>query len=512
MTTLRLILGDQLSRDLTALSDADPKSDIILMAEVMREATYVRHHKKKIAFLFAAMRHFAEELRAEGFRVRYVRLDDRDNSQSLDGEVARMVDAYVITRIVVTEPGEYRLLSAVNAWSLRFYLPVDIREDRRFLASHEDFRRWIDGLKQPRMEFFYRVMRRKYGILLDANGDPEGGQWNYDADNRKPPRDMPPPPGRLSFRKDAITSEVLDLVRDRFRGHVGELEPFHFAVTRQQALAELHHFIDHLLPQFGAFQDAMAMGEPYLYHSLISAYLNAGLLSPLEICRLAEAAYRESRAPLNAAEGFIRQILGWREYVRGLYWHDMPDYAGMNYLQAQRPLPGFYWTAKTQMACMAEAVRHTLDHAYSHHIQRLMVTGNFALLAGIAPAEVCEWYLAVYADAYEWVELPNTLGMALYGDGGRLGSKPYAASGAYIHRMSNFCDSCAYDPKEALGDKACPFNALYWDFLARHEHRLRGNPRLPYVYANWERMTSERQSALRAKAADTLQRMEDGRL
>ncbi|MGN6421710.1 MAG: cryptochrome/photolyase family protein [Asticcacaulis sp.] len=319
MTTLRLILGDQLSRDLSALADADPGADIILMAEVMREASYVKHHKKKIAFLFAAMRHFAEELRAEGFRVRYVRLDDRDNAQSLDGEVARAVEDHAITRIVVTEPGELRLLSAINAWSLRFYLPVDIREDRRFLATHEDFRLWIEGLKQPRMEYFYRVMRRKYGVLLDANGEPEGGRWNFDAENRKPPRAIPAPPKRLSFRKDAITKEVLDLVRDRFSGHIGELEPFHFAVTRQQALRELHHFIDHLLPQFGAFQDAMQAGEPYLYHSLISAYLNAGLLYPLEICRLAETAYREGRAPLNAVEGFIRQILGWREYVRGIY-------------------------------------------------------------------------------------------------------------------------------------------------------------------------------------------------
>jgi deoxyribodipyrimidine photolyase-related protein len=512
MTTLRLILGDQLSRDLSALADADPGADIILMAEVMREASYVKHHKKKIAFLFAAMRHFAEELRAEGFRVRYVPLDDRDNAQSLDGEVARAVEDHAITRIVVTEPGELRLLSAINAWSLRFYLPVDIREDRRFLATHEDFRLWIEGLKQPRMEYFYRVMRRKYGVLLDANGEPEGGRWNYDADNRKPPRAIPAPPKRLSFRKDAITKAVLDLVRDRFRGHVGELEPFHFAVTRQQALRELHHFIDHLLPQFGAFQDAMQAGEPYLYHSLISAYLNAGLLYPLEICRLAETAYREGRAPLNAVEGFIRQILGWREYVRGIYWRYMPDYAGMNHLNAHRPLPGFYWTAKTKMACVSEAVRHTLDHAYSHHIQRLMITGNFALLAGLAPAEVCDWYLAVYADAYEWVELPNTLGMALYGDGGILGSKPYAASGAYIHRMSNFCDGCAYNPTEALTDNACPFNALYWDFLARHEDHLRGNPRLPYVYANWDRMTEDRRQALRAKAADTLQRMEDGKL
>jgi deoxyribodipyrimidine photolyase-related protein len=511
MTALRLILADQLSRNIAALSDV-AATDLILMAEVREEATYVKHHKKKIAFLFAAMRHFAEALRAEGLNVRYVRLDDAGNRQSLEGETARALEDFPAERIVVTEPGEWRLLNAMNAWSLRFGKPVEIREDRRFLASHDDFRRWRDGMKQPRMEYFYRVMRRKYNILMDDAGEPEGGRWNYDADNRKPPRDGLTSPRRLSFRKDSLTREVLDLVATRFSDHIGALEPFHFAVTRDQALRELRHFIDHLLPQFGAFQDAMASGEPYLYHSLISAYLNAGLLEPLEICRLAETAWREGRAPLNAAEGFIRQILGWREYVRGVYWRHMPGYAQMNHLNARRPLPDFYWTAKTRMTCVAEAVRHTLDHAYSHHIQRLMVTGNFALLAGLAPAEVCDWYLAVYADAYEWVELPNTLGMALYGDGGVLGSKPYAASGAYIRRMSNFCDGCAYDSNEALGEKACPFNALYWDFLARHEASLRGNPRLPYVYANWDRMTPERRQALRDKAAETLRLMQAGDL
>jgi deoxyribodipyrimidine photolyase-related protein len=305
---------------------------------------------------------------------------------------------------------------------------------------------------------------------------------------------------------------VLDLVERRFPDHFGTLEPFHFAVTRKQAIAELRQFIAEILPRFGDWQDAMLKGEPYLFHSLMSSYLNAGLLLPLEICRMAEAAYREGKAPLNAVEGFIRQILGWREYVRGIYWLEMPDYAGRNALYAREPLPWFYWSGETGMACMAEAIAHTKEHAYSHHIQRLMVTGNFALLAGLAPAEVCDWYLAVYSDAYEWVELPNTLGMALHGDGGLMASKPYAASGKYIDRMSDFCAGCRYDPKQTTEDTACPFNALYWDFLARNEDRLRGNHRLVPVYGNWERMDAGKRAGIRRKAAETLDRMRAGKL
>jgi deoxyribodipyrimidine photolyase-related protein len=288
--------------------------------------------------------------------------------------------------------------------------------------------------------------------------------------------------------------------------------PFHFAVTRQEALMELRQFTDELLPHFGDYQDAMLSGEPYMYHSLISAYLNAGLLEPLEICRMAEHAFHAGKAPLNAVEGFIRQIMGWREYVRGIYWLNMPEYAGLNFLEADRPLPALYWGAPTKMACLAEAVRHTKEHAYSHHIQRLMLTGNFALLAGLAPTEVCEWYLAVYADAYEWVELPNTLGMALFGDGGLMASKPYAASGKYVNKMSNFCAGCVYDPNETLGEKGCPINALYWDFIARNQAKLRGNQRLNYTYATLDAMAADKRAALGAKAAQTLLLLEKNEL
>lgn len=483
-----------------------------MLCEVRAEATYVPHHKKKIAFLFAAMRHFAEQLRACGVRVHYVAYDVPENLGSLDAEVKRALGLYRIDRVILTEPGEYRVLVMYEALKRELAVPLEIRVDDRFLSTRKQFADWAAGKKQLRMEYFYREMRKRYHILIEPDGTPTGGAWNYDKENRKLPAKGLRSPKRLRHARSAITREVLALVEQQFPTHFGDLHPFYYAITRDQALLELDHFIDELLPQFGDYQDAMVAGEPYLYHSLISSYLNAGLLLPLEICRKAEAAYRAGKAPLAAAEGFIRQILGWREYVRGIYWHYMPDYAAKNHLGATRPLPAFYWDGKTDMFCVAEAVRHTREHAYSHHIQRLMVTGNFALLAGINPVEVCEWYLLVYSDAYEWVELPNTLGMALFGDGGIMASKPYAASGKYIHRMSNFCARCTYDPEQMTGENACPFNALYWDFIDRHALKLRHNQRMSYMYASWEKMVPTKQQALREKAAQLLRAMAEGTL
>lgn len=511
MTTLRLILGDQLSASISSLEGIAP-DDIILMCEVIAEVTYVQHHPKKIAFIFSAMRHFAAELQDKGHNIRYCCLDDPLNSGSFTGEVKRALAETKASRIIVTEPGEYRLLKHFESWSEIFGVPVDIRPDNRFMCSRDDFAVWARDYKQLRMEYFYREMRKKYRILMNSDGKPVGGQWNYDKENRKsPPRGLTSPK-RISHSKDAITKDVLTLVRDRFSDHFGQLEPFHYAVTRDQALKELDHFIEKLLPLFGDYQDSMVAGEAYLYHSLISSYLNAGLLLPLEICRKAEAAYKDGKYPLNAVEGFIRQIIGWREYVRGIYWLKMPDYGEMNYLEAIEPLPDLYWGAKTNMACMAEAVRHTKEHAYSHHIQRLMVTGNFALLAGLDVKQVQAWYLAVYSDAYEWVEMPNTLGMALFGDGGIMGSKPYAASGKYIHKMSNYCGRCAYNVNQTTERDACPFNALYWDFMARHQDKLKHNQRLPYVYSTWDKFGAEKQQAIRAKATNIISEMREGKI
>lgn len=512
MGVLRVILGDQLSSQLEIVAGADKGRDVFLLAEVMSEASYVRHHVKKIAFLFSAMRHYGDALKSAGYTVRYVALDEAGNSQSLEGEILRAVAALAPSRVAVTEPGEWRLREGFEALRLALPVPLDILPDTRFLCSHAAFATFAEGRRELRMEFFYREMRRRHAILMETDGTPSGGRWNYDTENRKPPKAGLQFPPRLSFRKDATTLAVLDLVRRRFPQGYGWLEPFHFAVTRRQALRELDHFIAHILPGFGDYQDAMVRGEPYLSHSLLAAYLNAGLLYPLEICRKAEAAYRDGRAPLNAAEGFIRQILGWREYVRGVYWHFMPGYIERNALDATEALPWFYWSGETRMACLREALAHTYDHAYSHHIQRLMITGNFALLAGIEPKAVHEWYLAVYADAYEWVEAPNTLGMALHADGGLLASKPYAASGNYIKRMSNYCERCAYDPTVSVGERACPFNALYWDFLARHRDRFSRNARMPYVYANWDKMGAQKQAALRGQAQAHLLAMREGQL
>ncbi|MFQ3623124.1 MAG: cryptochrome/photolyase family protein, partial [Acetobacteraceae bacterium] len=408
--TLRLVLGDQCSRSLSALADLDPRRDVVLMAEVMGECTYVRHHRQKIALVLAAMRHFAHALRARGVRVDYVRLDDPENTGTLSGEVARAARRHRPERLVATEPGEWRVREDMGAWSRVLGLPVEIRPDDRFLCSIDAFAAWAEGRRTLRMEFFYREMRRRTGILMDGD-EPAGGRWNFDSENRKRlPADLRPPP-RFRAEPDALTREVIALVADRFPDHWGGLEDFAWPVTAAEAEAALERFLEERLPHFGDYQDAMAEGEATLFHSLLSTSLNLGLLLPGEVCRRAEAAWREGRAPLNAVEGFVRQILGWREYVRGLYWLKMPGYARLNALGADRRLPEFYWTAQSGMACLDSAVRQTREMAYAHHIQRLMVTGNFALLAGIDPDAVNDWYMTVYADAFEWVELPNTHGV-----------------------------------------------------------------------------------------------------
>ena len=501
---LVFVLGDQLTPLLSSLAAAERGRDVVLMVEVAEEATYVRHHKKKIAFLLSAMRHFAERLRQDGWEVDYVRLDDPANRGSFTEELARAIARHEPERVLVTEPGEWRVRNAMENWSKRFGLTIDILDDDRFLCSPSEFADWAEGRKQLRMEFFYREMRRKSGLLMDGDA-PEGGRWNFDKENRKPAKADLFMPRPEQTEPDAITREVLDLVAQRFPDHFGDLEPFWFAVTAEGADAALAHFLKEALPSFGDYQDAMLVDERFLYHSVLSLYINAGLLDPLEVCRRVEAEYRAGRAPLNAAEGFIRQIIGWREYVRGIYWLKMPDYVHENFFEATRPLPDFYWTAETEMACIRAAVTQTKEEAYAHHIQRLMVTGNFALLAGIDPKAVHEWYLAVYADAYEWVEAPNTLGMALFADGGLLGSKPYAASGNYINKMSDYCGHCPHDVKRKTGEGSCPFNALYWDFLARNEDKLRGNPRLAQIYRTWDRMADEKQADYRLTAAAFLE-------
>jgi deoxyribodipyrimidine photolyase-related protein len=509
MTTLRIVLGDQCSDSLASL-DGLGAGDVVLMAEVRAECTYVRHHQQKIVLVLSAMRHFAERLRARGVTVAYSRLDDPANTQTLSGEVARVATATKARRIVATHPGEWRVLQDMEGWQDATGLPVEIREDTRFLCTLDRFRAWAGTRKQLRMEFFYREMRRESGILMEGPDEPAGGQWNFDHDNREAlPRGLAAPPPRR-FAPDAITREVMDLVAREFGAHFGTLDAFAWPVTAEEARAALDDFVEHRLPDFGRYQDAMAEGQPTLFHALIGAALNVGILDPREACAAAERAWREGHAPLNAVEGFIRQILGWREYVRGLYWLRMPGYRETNALEATRALPWFYWSGETDMACLRAAIGQTRDLAYAHHIQRLMVTGNFALLAGLDPREVNEWYLVVYADAYEWVELPNTHGMALFADGGVMASKPYAASGAYINRMSDHCRGCAFDVKAATGARACPFNFLYWDFIARHAERLARNPRMAMPLRTLAKMDPRKVQAMRAQAAAFLDGLQAG--
>lgn len=502
---LILILGDQLSPAISSLDGADPARDVIVMAEVAEEATYADHHKQKLVLVFAAMRHFARDLRARGWQVDYRPLTD--GLPDLESAVRAAISAHAPQMVVVTEPGEWRLRDRMRGWERALSRPVVIREDTRFLCTHAAFADWAEGRKTWVMEHFYREMRKRTGLLMEG-ATPAGGQWNLDAENRKPPPGglfLPSPPQGAD---DLITSDVLDLVEARFPDNFGQLRPFHWQVTRQGAEAARDRFLREALPDFGTYQDAMLADQPWMYHALLSPYLNLGLLDPLDLCQRAEAEWRAGRAPLNAVEGFIRQIIGWREYVRGVYWQHMPDYAAMNALQATRPLPRFYWDGQTDMACLSQVIGQTLRTGYAHHIQRLMITGTYALLIGADPQAVHRWYLGVYVDAYEWVEMPNTLGMSQHADGGLLATKPYAASANYIDKMSDYCAACRFDPKSRIGADACPWNALYWDFIARHADRFSANHRMRMITRAWTRKPDTEKAALRAQAARHLNQLE----
>ncbi|NDY95357.1 cryptochrome/photolyase family protein [Wenzhouxiangella limi] len=506
MARLGLIFGDQLNLDHALLDALDPACDRLLMGELVAETEYVRHHGKKIALIFSAMRHFRDELEQAGWSVTYHVFDPDSDIRSFTDLVRWASAAEGVDTLLVAWPGEWRLLEEVRAWEQELGVAVSVLPDTRFLGALEDFERWARGRKQLRMEYFYRPMRRRTGLLMEDD-QPVGGSWNFDADNRKRWRGDPPAARPMRFTPDATTDEVLALVDKRIP-HFGVLEGFDYPVTRAQARRALAHFVSAALPYFGDFQDALPDDEDYLFHSRLSSSLNLGLLSPMEVCRAAEQAWRDGQAPLNAVEGFIRQIIGWREYIRGIYWLKMPDYADLNALGNDQPLPDWYWTGKTQMRCLARAIDATRQNAYAHHIQRLMVTGNFALLLGVVPREICEWYLAVYADAYDWVELPNTLGMVMHADGGLLASKPYAASGKYIQRMGDHCAHCRYRVANTVGEDACPFNALYWDFLDRHRERFERNPRMTMMYRNVDRMDAERLSAIRERAREIREQVE----
>jgi deoxyribodipyrimidine photolyase-related protein len=498
---LILLFGDQLDLGSAAFDGFDSGEDGVLMMEIKEEATYIPQHKIRLAFFFSAMRHFADDLKDRDYTVYYVTLDAPNNRGSFGAEIARWLNKTRPQRLICVRPGDYRVLKSVHEAAKSLNCELDLRRDNHFISTIDDFKTFAEGRKSLLLETFYRRMRRDHNILMKGK-DPVGGKWNFDKDNRGvfgkegPPKIKPP----RSFRPDPTTQEVIKLVERNFPDSPGRLENFDYPVTHKQAHAALRDFLKHRLEHFGIYQDAMATDHPYLYHSRLSCVLNLHLLDPRKAIDGAIQAYQDKSAPINSVEGFVRQILGWREFVRGVYWLEMPEYAEMNALQADLPMPAFMWTAETEMNCIHRCIRQLIDHAYAHHIQRLMVMGLFALLLGVRPYEVHQWHLSMYADAVDWVSLPNVLGMSQYGDGGIIGTKPYAASGSYIDKMSDYCGDCIYDPKEAIRENGCPFTTLYWDFLSRNYNRLRKNPRMGLQFRNLARKSDSDRNKIRKKA------------
>ncbi len=501
--TLRLVLGDQLTPLHSWFSQVRPDVVYVLM-EVRSETDYVRHHAQKVLGIFAALRDFARALKAAGHRVRHVAIDHPSNRQSLTANLDALIAHYGAGAVEYQAPDEWRLDTQLRDWAERCPVPVHCVDSEHFFTARDEAAKQFAGKKQWLMESFYRQQRKKHRVLMTEDGQPEGGQWNFDADNRKPWPGSPEAPADTRPCHDhRALWHTIEAAGIETLG-APQAEAFRWPLNRAEALQQLDHFTAHALPHFGDYQDALSSKNWHLFHSLLSFALNTKMLQPREVVQRAEHAWRAGQAPLHATEGFIRQILGWREYVRGVYWAQMPGYTEANALGHARPLPAWFWTGDTRMACLANAIGASLEHAYAHHIQRLMVIGNFALLAGLDPAEVHRWYLGIYIDAFEWVEAPNTLGMSQWADGGRLATKPYVSSAAYLQRMGDHCKGCAYDHKAKTGDKACPFNALYWDFFDRHRQHLQGNPRLGMVYRQLERMGEPSLAAIKEKAEVTL--------
>jgi len=505
MPTLRLLLGDQLnSRHSWYQTPAAEDDALYVLMEMRSETDYVRHHIQKVVGFFLAMRHFADQLRAQGRRLRYLTLDDPCNTHTLAGNLHRLIAEYKADRFEYQLPDEYRLDQALRDFCATLPIPSQAFDTEHFLSSREDVAELFRGKKTYLMETFYRAMRKRYQLLMEPDGQtPLTGRWNYDEENRQSLPNgvaIPPVPG---FTRDV--SELVEMLQQGGVATLGRLNPAHFnwPTSREESLVILDHFIHHRLYAFGAYQDAMTIGHTLLFHSRLSFSLNVKLLHPLEVVEACIDYWKSHPGEVGFAqiEGFIRQIVGWREYMRGVYWARMPAYAGLNFFGHEAPLPNFYWTGNTRMRCLAHAIGQSLDHAYAHHIQRLMVTGNFALLLGVHPDEVDAWYLGIYMDAIEWVEITNTRGMSQFADGGLLATKPYVASANYMAKMGDYCRNCYYDPKAKTGPRACPFNSLYWDFMERHRAVLSRNPRIGMIYKNWDRQPSEQRAATLERAA-----------
>lgn len=507
MTCLRLILGDQLNARHRWLRER--RDDVVyVLMEVRSETDYVVHHAQKVLGIFAAMRRFAEALAKAGHRVEYLRIGETRNRHSFADNLPWLIEQFGATRLERMEADEWRVEQALHDAFDRAGLPHECVDAEHFLlARDEGIKRFAS--KVPRMEFFYRELRKRHGILLEPDGEPRGGRWNFDTENRAKWPGDPPAPAWPWQKHDlrALWKEIEDAgVRTLGKPSA---DAFGWPLSRREAQGWLRDFVAHRLVHFGRFQDAISGQSSTLFHAGLSFALNTKMLHPGEVIDAAVAAFEDGQADLAATEGFVRQILGWREFVRAVYWARMPGYADLNRLGAERPLPRWYWDADTRMACLHAAIGHSLQQGYAHHIQRLMITGNFALLAGCDPDAVDRWYLGIYVDAFEWVELPNTRGMSQFADGGIVGSKPYSGSAAYVNRQSDHCKGCHYRHTLRHGERACPFNSLYWHFHVRHRDSLARNPRLAMAYRSWERMDADERHATLAQAEQYLAQLDE---
>ena len=512
---LAVIFGDQLDLDAPLISTLEA-DDTVLMMEVAGESQHVPSHVQRTTLFLSAMRHFAADLIKRKIRVRYINLEDPENTGAFETELTRAIAALKPTQIVCTQPGEWRVLTILERVRDATGIPLTVLPDEHFLTTVEEFAAWAKDRTALTMEFFYREQRRKTGYLMEGHGQgaqPVGGVWNFDKENRLPfgkQGPSPKPRKPLTFKADATTHAVISAMKQVLPGLPGATESFGWPVTREQALAALDDFITHRLTNFGAYEDAMWTNEPTLYHATLSSSLNLKLLNPRECCERAIKAFNDGEAPLQSVEAFVRQIIGWREFIRGIYWLEGAEYADRNGLNQQGKLPDFYWTADTDMACMKACVGQVIETGYGHHIQRLMVTGNFALISGVHPRAVSDWYLGMFIDGVDWVTLPNALGMVMHADRrpkaskgvtGLVGTKPYAASGKYIERMSNYCTDCRYDPAERSGPSACPVTVFYWDFLIRTRTQLSQNQRMAMIMKNVDRLTPQTQTQITIDAA-----------
>lgn len=502
MKKLSLILGDQLDHESMVLKNFDRQADKLIMIESFIESTYVWTHKAKIALFISAMRHFAKWLKSAEFPLIYI----KESPHSIEAILKKVIVDEGFTHLICIEPGEWRLKKVIEQLAIDLNVTLVMYEDSHFYSTPHEFKDWVGEKKELRLEYFYRKMRQKHDILMEEDGTPFGGRWNYDDENRKAyPKNGPGLiPDPLFFEPDEITREVLDFVETNYSSHPGALNQFLWPVTRAQALEALDFFTHHRLSQFGTYQDAMWKQTPFGWHSLISSSLNLKLINPREVVSSALRAYQKNLLDIATVEGFIRQIIGWREFIRGIYYLDMPNLAEANFYGHQGKLPDWYWTGETKMNCMKDTIHQTIKYGYAHHIQRLMITGNFALLSEVMPEHVADWYLAIYVDAIEWVELPNVMGMALFANGGRFTSKPYIASGAYVKRMSNYCQGCEYKPDIRYGDQSCPMTNLYWNFLINHKTAFNQNPRTRLMTANLSKISEQDQTLIQKHAQKIL--------